>query len=600
MGSISQLVSVLPGVLAVGGSNLVMNGLILTNNPRMPSGVVLSFPTAVAVVSYFGSAATEAVNAPFYFNGYDNSSAKPGAILFAQFPYSTALGAFLRGGSFGNTTFANSGITGITAGGFSIVIDGGTFTVSSLNLASATSYSSAAGTIQTALQAAQPTVASVTGAISTTTLTVSAVSSGTLAPGEVLSGSGVTANTLIVSQLTGTTGGVGTYQVSISQTAASTTITAKPQLPTVTFDSIASAFLISSGSTGANSTIAFPTGGSGNVFPVLQISAAQGAIISQGGAAITGLPAITAAMNAIVAINSDWTGLGSVFEPTTNDKVAIAAWINNTPGDDYWYAMWDSSQVPLSGTDTTSAGYQIFTTYGYNGTLPLCYDSSYATLAQLQATAWAALGTAASINWNVQNGRKRLAGSTQAGLATTVSNSTYQANALAVGYSFYGQYSGQGNNYNQFQAGAISGAFDWWDSYINQIWLNNACQVSLAACLMQNGNLPYNQPGYDTVKGYLYNGVPTAGNGVSVSTGPVAAALNFGAINPGITLSASQISALQSQGVNVTTLVNTGFYIRVADPGPTVRSQRGSPITALWYCDGGQIQRINLTSTDVQ
>lgn len=66
--------------------------------------------------------------------------------------------------------------------------------------------------------------ASVTAAISGTTMTVSAVASGTLSVGQVLSGANVTANTRIKQQLTGTTGGVGTYEVSISQTAASATV----------------------------------------------------------------------------------------------------------------------------------------------------------------------------------------------------------------------------------------------------------------------------------------------------------------------------------------------------------------------------------------
>jgi hypothetical protein len=62
-----------------------------------------------------------------------------------------------------------------------------------------------------------------TGAIATTVLTVSAVSSGTLYVGSVISGTGITTGTKIVSFGTGT-GGIGTYNVDISQTALSTTI----------------------------------------------------------------------------------------------------------------------------------------------------------------------------------------------------------------------------------------------------------------------------------------------------------------------------------------------------------------------------------------
>jgi hypothetical protein len=57
-----------------------------------------------------------------------------------------------------------------------------------------------------------------TSSISTTTMTVHSVTSGTLSPGTTISGSGITAGTTIVSQVTGTTGSTGTYTISISQT----------------------------------------------------------------------------------------------------------------------------------------------------------------------------------------------------------------------------------------------------------------------------------------------------------------------------------------------------------------------------------------------
>ena len=68
-------------------------------------------------------------------------------------------------------------------------------------------------------------VATVTGSIAGTTLTVTAVASGSLAVGRVISGTGVSAGTTITAVLTGT-GGIGTYTVSATQSVTSTTITA--------------------------------------------------------------------------------------------------------------------------------------------------------------------------------------------------------------------------------------------------------------------------------------------------------------------------------------------------------------------------------------
>lgn len=88
-------------------------------------------------------------------------------------------------------------------------------------------------------------LASFTGTVASTTLTVSvAPTVGTITPGMVLNGTGLTTGTYIQSQLTGTTGGIGTYKlnqtttgtisggfnyvVNNSQNVASTTVTANP------------------------------------------------------------------------------------------------------------------------------------------------------------------------------------------------------------------------------------------------------------------------------------------------------------------------------------------------------------------------------------
>lgn len=66
---------------------------------------------------------------------------------------------------------------------------------------------------------------SFTGSIADDILTITAVSSGVVVPGGTLSGTGVQTGTTVLSQLTGTPGGIGTYQVNIGeQTVASTVI----------------------------------------------------------------------------------------------------------------------------------------------------------------------------------------------------------------------------------------------------------------------------------------------------------------------------------------------------------------------------------------
>jgi hypothetical protein len=91
------------------------------------------------------------------------------------------------------------------------------------NVATNVPTSPAGGSVITSGTSVSTATCSFTGVISTTTLTASAVT-GTIAVGQLITGTGVTAGTVITALGTGT-GGAGTYTVSASQTVSSTTIT---------------------------------------------------------------------------------------------------------------------------------------------------------------------------------------------------------------------------------------------------------------------------------------------------------------------------------------------------------------------------------------
>jgi len=77
--------------------------------------------------------------------------------------------------------------------------------------------------------------ATITGSISGTTLTVTAVSSGALSVGQLLTGTGITSGTAITSYGTGfggsSTAALGTYQLNLTNTFSSGTITTAPPRP---------------------------------------------------------------------------------------------------------------------------------------------------------------------------------------------------------------------------------------------------------------------------------------------------------------------------------------------------------------------------------
>jgi len=78
---------------------------------------------------------------------------------------------------------------------------------------------------------------SVVGSITNNVMTVTAVNSGSLDAGDILSGTNVPANTAVISQLTGTTGGIGTYLVSTTTPIAATAMLSGTSYTIVTLGS---------------------------------------------------------------------------------------------------------------------------------------------------------------------------------------------------------------------------------------------------------------------------------------------------------------------------------------------------------------------------
>lgn len=502
----SQLVSVTPNVLAAGGSALDLNGLILTLSTRVPIGSVLSFPSQAQVSAYFGAGSTEAALATIYFKGFDNSSVKPGRILFAQYP-KTAVAAYLRGGNI--SQLALSALQAIS-GTFTITIDGHVFPAT-VNLSAATSFSSAATIIQTALNSANPGG----GAVS----------------------------------------------------------------PTVTYDSVSGAFLIDSGTTGGTSTMSFATG---TISDDLLLIQSLGAILSQGAAATS--PA--AFMDSVVLITQNWASFMTNFDPDSGSgntvRLAFAAWVSGK-GNRYAYVCSDSDITATNSDPANSSLGILIRNAGYSG-IALVWSP---TASDFNLAAFVC-GVAASIDFEQTDGRVTFAGRSQSGLTPTVTDATSALNLIDNGYNFYGAYATANDQFLIFQTGSISGEFDWLDSFYNQIWLNNAFQLALMNLLTQAKSIPYNPAGYSLIE--------------AACSDPINQGLNFGAFRPGVTLSAAQIAAVNAAaGTQIdTVLAARGWYLQVSDASPSVRQNRGSPPCTFWYMDGESVQKINLTSVELQ
>ena len=136
----SDIVVVNPGVVGSGGNPLALNGVILSTNTLLPTAAVRSFASPDAVKAFFGAASAEYAIAQVYFLGFDNSTIKPGTLYFS--PYvNTARAAWLQSGNLSAMTLTDlQALSGV----LTVTIDGVAKTSSSINLATASSFSDAA------------------------------------------------------------------------------------------------------------------------------------------------------------------------------------------------------------------------------------------------------------------------------------------------------------------------------------------------------------------------------------------------------------------------------------------------------------------------
>ena len=130
----SDLVKIMPRVLAGAGQDLVFNGLFLTGSELAPVHGLLTFYSAEGVADYFGDTSNEAAAAAVYFGGYNNSLTKPQSVFYYR-ANTEAVAAFHRGGK----APALSVITAITAGTFEASIGTESVSLSGVDLSGAAS-----------------------------------------------------------------------------------------------------------------------------------------------------------------------------------------------------------------------------------------------------------------------------------------------------------------------------------------------------------------------------------------------------------------------------------------------------------------------------
>lgn len=337
----------------------------------------------------------------------------------------------------------------------------------------------------------------------------------------------------------------------------------------VTWDATYSQFVVTSGTTGDTSTIAFATG---TAAAGLGLSSG---VISQGADADT--PA--SAMDRIKEQGQNWASFMTIFEPDLAGKQGFAAW-ETAQNYRYAYVAWDDDTGYLTANNAAVFG-TIVDTQNYSGTV-VVYDSP--------AIAAFVCGYIGSVDFQAVNGRATPAFKSQSGLDTSVATLSAATAVLSNNASYYGLYQapGQGNVYSILYNGQMNGSpFRWLDTYINQIYLNAQLQLAIFNGLTQVNSAPYNSQGETLIRSWCQD--------------PINEALNNGSIRTGVPLSASQKATIASQaGQDISAqLEGQGYYLQILPASAQVRQARQSPPINLWYMDGGAVQQITLASIAV-
>lgn len=399
------------------------------------------------------------------------------------------------------------------------------------------------------------------GSVAAVTLTALQALSGTL--------------TLTVNNETKTTGSIDLSSATSFSNAATIINTALDTAftttMTCTYDSIAKAFLITSGTTGDASTI---TACTGTLAAGVKLDAAN-ATLSQG--ANEGV--FTDSLNAIIALDRNWISFFTSFKPSLDEQLEIADW-TNSQNNDYVYIAWDTDTAAINSGSSADLG-SLLIALESNGTCLIYGTAEYAA---------AMSGMVASIDTTRPNGWATLAYKSQSGLAANITLETDSDTLDAKNYNYYGDWASRTQRQNMFQKGVISGEWKWLDDFVGQIYLRDAFQNSALSLLTQINRLPYNEAGYSKLRTVWLGDV-------------INPAIEIGVINAGIALDSTQkvlIDTLAGVDGAGDIVQQTGFYLQITDPDAAVRAARGTPVCLFIYTSGQSIQKLTLPVFNAQ
>lgn len=338
---------------------------------------------------------------------------------------------------------------------------------------------------------------------------------------------------------------------------------------TCIYQSVTKSFLIKSNTSGETSSISFASLG---IAADLKLTEATGAVKNNHTTQDT---PETAAKNALSFSQNfvNFTYASQIFDDATLKEFAL--WIT-AQNDRFKLYAWSLDPIALGQSGASFGNWAIENT---SGIVPVYGELSDAALM---------CAVSASINYEETEGRTTTMFRTQEGANPKVTDEADVETLNKNGYSYIGAWATSNDRFIFIGNGAVTGKFKWIENFDFQVFLNSQFQLSAINMFMSSKSIPYNDQGIATLRAYLQD--------------PIDQGVNFGGIRAGVKLDNSQkFQVNQEAGYDAASqLFTKGWALSISLPSAQVRAARESFIVKFFYTDGSSLQRLEMTSTNVQ
>lgn len=306
---------------------------------------------------------------------------------------------------------------------------------------------------------------------------------------------------------------------------------------------------------------------------LLKLTADTGAVLSAGADSMP----FTALMDSIVEQSQDFVAFTSLVELTDDQAKELCAW-NTAQHSRFIFSYWSTSDKAIVANNPECFNKAVVEANGFSGVFPVYGDYRYGVMP---------LAYCASVNFNQTSGRVSFKFRGFEGLKPNVTTLSAAKALDSNGYNYYGSYSLNKTLKQYSSEGRISGKFLWVDTYLDQVWINANLVSAYAELFTANQSYSFNDQGYSAIQAATIDVADKA--------------LNFGAIQPGVTLDAAQL-----RNINTTikrdissVLYNSGWYLYIPTQAGSSRINRSLDGVVFYWVDGQLIQSVNLSSTAV-